>query len=246
MRNYSFAEKQVLIDSAWNDVMKHRKYFGTVGGGASLIQRGEVRIFENGVGQVEQNLSTGADVTLTDAESSLMGKGGTIPNGESFVIVGIGIQIELSGVQATTPFEDDSVTSIDVTPLSRSNPIPLLQTLKAQTTFELWRNSRELLEQGGIEEYPSEFGNTGFAGGGDAAGTGTADQNVYIQTNGMKTRALTVYQVLDSLDQFYGVLKFNREIDLASTLLTGHIDVYLVGRAMTNREATEYVAQFGG
>lgn len=253
MRNWSMAQEQVAIQGSWNDVIHHRHYFGTAGNGASVISAGEYQIFANGVGQQEKNLSTGAIVTLTDAESSMRGKNGTIPKGDSFVIVSIGVGITLSNIQATTPFEDDSVTSIDVTPVVRSSPIPLLQTLMEQCTFELWRNSNELLERGNIDEYPTEFGYTGFGGGsaasvpalaGGAQNAYTVDPQTLIQSNGMKTRMLTVYQVLTELDQFYGVLKVNREIDLASTKLSGCIDYYLIGKAVTKYEAPQYVAKF--
>lgn len=253
MRNWSMAKEQKVITGSWNDVIHHRLYFGTNGGGASVISAGEYQVFANGVGQQEKNLSTGAVITLTDAESSMRGKNGTIPKGESFVICSIGVGITLSNVQATTPFEDDSVTSIDVTPVNRVSPIPLLQTLMEQCTFELWRNSNELLERGNIDEYPTEFGLTGFGGGASASVPALAggNQNAYtvspfqvVQANGMRTRMLTVYQVLTELDQFYGILKVNREIDLASTLLVGHIDFYLIGKAVTKYEAPQYVAQF--
>ena len=255
MRNWSMQKSQQVIQGSFNDVIHHRHYFGTSGVGASVISAGEYQVFANGVGQQEKNISTGAVVTLTDAESSMRGKNGTIPKGDSFVIVSIGIGVSVSNVQATTPFEDDTVTSINVTPVFQVNPIPLVQTIMEQCTFELWRNSNELLERGNIDEYPTEFGFTGFAGGSGASVPALAggNQNAYtlnpsvlLQANGMKTRLLTVYQVLTELDQFYGILKVNREIDLASTKLTGCIDYYLIGKAVTKYEADQYVANFAG
>ena len=237
MRNWSMQERQVLIDRAWNDVIHHRKYFGTAGVGASVIEAGDYQLFSNGVGQDEANISTGGVITLSDADSSMRGKNGTIPKGDNFVITSIGIHLGLSNQQATTPFEDNSVTSIDVTTNTLADsPIPVVDAIKSQCVFELWRNSNELLERGNLDEYPAEFGNTGFAG----AGAGS-----FFQTNGMKTRSLTVYQVLEELDQFYGTLKVVKDIDLASTTYVGYLDFYLIGRAMTNYQAQEFVAQFG-
>lgn len=233
------SQQQVSIQGSWNDVLHHRLYFGTSGAGSSVISAGEYYLFSNGVGQQERNISTSGLVTLTDAESSMRGKNGTIPKGESFVIVAIGMNVTVSSVQATTPFEDDSVTSIDVTPVIQANPIPLVQTIQQQATFELWKNSNELLERGNFDEYPTEFGVSGWGGT-------TADDATLIGQNNAKFRNLTVYQVLTELDQFYGVFKVNREIDLASTKLVGAIDFYLVGKAMTKYEAPQYVANFVG
>lgn len=253
MRNWAMNEKQLVINGAFNDVIHHRLYFGTNGVSTSLIESADFPVFANGVGQQEKNISTGAIVTLTDAESSMRGKNGTIPKGDSFVITAIGIHIALSNIQATTPFEDDSVTSIDVTPITRVSPYPLLEALKSQCTFELYRNSDELLERGNIDEYPAQFGAQGFAGGsgaavpalaGGAQDAYTVNPSQWIQTNGMMFRSLTVFQVLEELDQFYGIFKVNRPIDLADTLLVGHIDFYLVGRATTKYEARQYVANF--
>jgi hypothetical protein len=253
MRNWAMDSEMVKIQGQYNDVLHHRLYFGTNGSGASVIEKGDYRLFSNGVGQTEKNISTGSDVTLTEADSSMNGQNGTIPNGEAFVIVAIGVHLEIANVQATTPFTDDSVASIDVTPVYRVSPLPLQQAIKTQCTFELWRNQDERLERGNIDEYPCAFGSQGFAGGAGASVPALAGgaQNAYtvnptqlIETNGMQFRSLTVFQVLQSLDQFYGVFKVLREIDLADTLLCGQLDFYLVGKAMTQYEANQYVANF--
>lgn len=238
---------------SFNDVLHHRVYFGTNGSGASVIASNEFRLFENGVGQQEKNISTGSVVTLQECDSSQDGRGGTIPNGQAFVAAAIGILVSVSNVQATTPYTDDAVTSIDVTPIYRGSGIPLVEAISQQCTFELWRNSDIRLEKGVLNEYPCQFGLQGFAGGGQAAvpvlGAGPA-QAAYtnnhtglIQTNGMLFRPLTVYQVLEALDQFYGVLSVQRQIDLASTKLTGHIDFYLVGLLANNDLARQFVDQ---
>ncbi len=240
MRNMGNPQMGQLTQTGnFNDVLHHRVYFGTSGNGASVIASQEIRLFENGVGQSEKNISTGSVVTLKECDSSQDGKGGTIPNGQAFVCAAIGILVSVSNVQATTPFTDDAVTSIDVTPVYRGSGIPLVEALSQQCTFELWRNSDIRLEKGVINEYPCQFGLQGFAGGGQASvpvlGAGPA-QAAYtnnhtglIQTNGILFRPLTVYQVLEQLDQFYGVLMPQRQIDLAATKLTGHVDFYLVG-----------------
>ena len=67
---------------------------------------------------------------------------------------------------------------------------------------------------------------------------------VYIDGAGSRFRQLTVFQELKQNDQFRGIFKVNREINLASTLLIGHIDFYLVGRAMTDDQHDQYVTQF--
>lgn len=241
------------VTGYWNDVIHDRLYFGDNDGGTSVIAPRDYRIFINEVGTQTKNISNNAVVTQTDADTSLEGVGGTIPNGEWFVISDIGINLNLSNTQATTPFTDDSITSINVTPLYRVSPMPLFQALMSQCTFEFYRNSNERLEKGNINEYPCAFGNTGFAGGagatvpalsGGAQASYVANPTIYVDGAGSQFRRLTVFQELAQNDQFRGVFKVNREINLASTLLCGCIDFYLVGRAMTNDQHAQYVTEF--
>lgn len=244
----------IAVSGYWNDVIHDRLYFGDNGGGTSTILAKEYRIFINEVGTQTKNISSGSTVTQAECDTSLEGVGGTIPNGEWFVISDIGINLNISNVQATTPFTNDAVTSINVTPLYRVNPTPLFTAIMSQCTFELYRNSNERLEIGNISEYPCEFGNTGFAGGsfasvpvlgaGPAQAAYTQNPQVYIDGAGSRFRALTVYQELAQNDQFRGIFKVNREIALASTLLCGQIDFYLCGRAMTNQQHDQYVREY--
>lgn len=255
MRDFTMTKGVMTQSGYWNDVIHDRLYFGDNAGGTSTILAREYRVFINEVGTQTKNISSGAIVTQTPAETSLEGVGGTIPNGEWFVISDIGINLHISNVQATTPFTNDAVVSINITPLYRVNPTPLFDAIMAQCTFELYRNSNERLEIGNISEYPCEFGNTGFAGGAGASvpvlGAGpaqaayTVNPTVYIDGSGTRFRALTVYQELEQNDQFRGIFKVNREIALASTLLCGAIDFYLVGRAMTDQQHTQWAREYG-
>ena len=159
----------MITKGYWNDVIHDRLYFGDNDGGASVINATEFRIFIAEVGAATANISTGAAVTQTEADTSLEGQGGTIPNGEWFVINAIGINIRVSNWQATEPFTNNAVTSINITPVARVTPIPLYDALIEQCTFELYRNTNDLLEKGNIGEYPCEFGVNGFAGGSGAS-----------------------------------------------------------------------------
>lgn len=253
MRNMNTQAK--VTTGSFNDIIRYRKYFGAIGAGTTSILRAtEFNLFTMGQGQVDKNVSTGADVTLLDCDTSLFGNQGIIPNSEKFTVYGIGIDIHLSNWEPTTPFTDDAVTSIDGTPLnSGSDPYPLVDFIRSQTTFELWRNSTELLEQGNVADYPCGLGTVGFAGGSQASvpvlGAGPAQaaytQNAFVYAaNGMAFRKLTVFQVLDSLDQFYGKWKICREMVLTATKLCGYVDFLLVGRAEINRSSSQLVAQF--
>lgn len=255
MRYGKFNESILSLSGNFNDVMHHRLYFGRNDAGASLIEAKEFRVFENGVGQQEANISTGAAVTLTPADSSQDGRGGTIPNGQSFLAAAIGIHVSVQSPQATTPKSDNSVSTIDVTPVQRVSPIPLVEALANQCTFELWKNASIRLERGVVNEYPCQFGLQGVIGGAQATVPALAAgaQNAYainsqqiIQTNGMMFRPLTVLQVLESLDEFYGVFEPRVGIDLADTLLVGHIDFYLVGLVTQDDTARQLVASFQG
>ena len=250
MRNLSYAQGQMITKGYWNDIIHDRLYFGDNDGGASVINASEYRVFIAEVGSNTQNISTGAAVTQTEADTSLEGQGGTIPSGEWFVINSVGINIRLSNWQATEPFTNNAVTSINVTPIARVTPIPLYDAMIEQCTFELYRNTNDLLEKGNIGEYPCEFGVNGFTGGtgasvpalsGGAQAAYTQNPTVVINGEGTRFRELAVYQELKSLDQFRGVLKVNRQINLASTLLCGRIDFYLVGRAMSDQSHTQFV-----
>lgn len=253
MRYGKFNEAALSLNGNFNDVMHHRLYFGRNDAGASVIEAREYRIFENGVGQQEKNISTDAIVTLTPADSSQDGRGGTIPNAQAFVMAAIGIHVSVQNPQATTPKADDSDTTIDVTPVNRVSPIPLVEAIANQCTFELWKNASIRLERGVVNEYPCQFGLQGVIGGATASVPALAAgaQNAYtvqssqiIQTNGMMFRPLTVLQVLESLDQFYGVFEPRVNIDLASTQLVGHIDFYLVGLLTQEDEARQFVQDF--
>lgn len=254
MRNWTMTAEQQSVTGFWNDVIHDRLYFGDNDGGASVIQPKDYRVFVNGVGQQTKNISSGSIVTQTDCETSLEGEGGIIPNGEWIVINAIGVNIEVSNVQATTPFTNDADVTLDITPVFRVSPIPLVQTLLEQSTFELYRNSNDRLEKGNVQEYPCEFGTVGFAGGSGASvpvlGAGpaqaayTVNPTVFVGGAGTRFRDLTVFQSLNQNDQFRGIFKVNRQIDLADTLLCGCIDFYLVGRAMTNDQHAQFVAQF--
>lgn len=256
MRNLSNTVGQLSIQGRGNDVIHDRLYFGDNGGGTSTIAAREYRLFINEVGSNTQNISTGGTVTQSEADTSLEGQGGTIPNGQAFIITAIGINLRVSNIQATTPFTSNSVTSINITPLYRVSPLPLHDAITAQCTFELYRNSDQRLERGNITEYPCEFGNNVAAGGGGASvpavTTGpvqaayTVNPLQYIESGGMRFRDLPVYNVLNMNDQFYGVLKVNREIALASTLLCGYIDFYLVGNLTTSFTSPQFSADFNG
>lgn len=256
MRYGKYTEDSLALSGNFNDVMHHRLYFGRSDAGASLIESKEFRVFENGVGQQEKNISTGAIVTLTPADSSQDGRGGTIPNAQAFVIAAIGIHVSVSNVQATTPKSDDAVDTIDAYPVTRVSPIPLVEAIANQCTFELWKNASIRLERGVVNEYPCQFGLQGVIGGSQASVPALAGgaQNAYtvnsqqlVQTNGMMFRPLTVLQVLESLDEFYGVFEPRVGIDLGGatdTLLVGHVDFYLVGLLTQKDQARQYVADF--
>lgn len=263
MRNYSQTQGNLVLEGSFNDVMHHRLYFGRNDAGASLIPSEPFRLYSNGVGSQEKNISTGATVTLKECDTSQDGQGGTIPNGQAFVVAAIGIHSSLSNVQAVTPFADDADTQIDANAIFRENPIPLVEALYNQCTFELWKNSDIRLEKGVVNEYPSQFGLQGFAGGGTStvarvqadvpAGAGFApgaaygmEATVLAQFNGMMIRELTVFQVLESLDQFYGVFQAQRPINTENTLLVGHIDFYLIGLLVTKDIARQFYTQFPG
>lgn len=253
MRDFNMTKNVFQVSGYWNDVIHDRLTFGTNSGVASVIQPKEYRIFIAEVGTDVQNISTTATITQTEADTSLEGVGGTIPNGEWFVIKAIGINVHLSNVQATSPREDNTITEIDVTPLYRVNPVPLFDALMSQCTFEFYRNSNERLERGNISEYPCNFGNNGFAGGSGASVPALAGGNqnaytvnptIYINGAGVQERNLTVYHELKQNDQFRGIFKVATQINLAATLLVGWVDFYLIGRAMTNDEHNTYVQQF--
>lgn len=256
MRNWESTKNQASISGFANDVIHDRLTFGDNDGGASTITASDKRVFVNAVGETTQNISTNAAILQTEADTSLEGRGGTIPNGEAFVICSIGINIKLCNWQATQPFTNNADTSINITPVARVTPQPLLDALLSQCTFELYRNSDQRLERGNIVEYPCPFGQFVAAGGSGASvpavtpgpvqAAYTVSPFQYVESGGFSGfRDLTVYQTLQALDDFYGVFKVNREIALSSTLLCGYIDFYLVGRLATQYQAEQFVAQFG-
>jgi hypothetical protein len=263
MRYGSYKENILSLIGNFNDVIHHRLVYGRNDAGASKIVSKEYKLFSNGVGATEKNISTGADYTLTPADSSQDGKGGSIPNAQSFIIGAIGIKVWSSNVHATVARTDDSVDTIDVAPRYGASTVPLVDALTHQCTFELWKNASIRLERGVLDEYPCQFGFQGAMGGGQANvpavtdGGDTPIQAAYalnhtgfLQTNGMMFRPLSVLQVLESLDEFYGVFEPRIDIDLAAnegapTLFNGHIDFYLVGMLAQEDKARQLVDSYG-
>lgn len=248
MRNIKMEQSPVQLYTNYNDIIRYRKYFGALSG-TSIIRADTFYLYKQGVGEVDKNISTGSSVTLKECDVSLFGQNGVIPNAESFLVQAIGVDCKISNSQATTPFTNDAVTSINITPAILPNPTALLQNILDMSTFTLYRNSTELLEQGNLRDYPSGLCEKADGGGqievvpaitqGTAAGlqtTYTHNPWVFIQ-NGFAFRELTVWQEFQPLDQFYAELKVCREIDLSSTLLTGYIDFLLIGRATVKRDA---------
>jgi len=244
MRN--LLAQTTTLQTSYNDIIRYRKYFGTQGGGTSTIPATTFFLFKQGEGETDQNISTGSGVRLTQADTSLFGQQGQIPNAENFTISHIGIDLRTANVQATTEFTDNSITSVNITPVSVVNSYPLFNYIRTQCVFELWRNSTELLEQGNIEDYPCGLFVDGFtatttavpavAGGAQATYT---PNGVTVLQNGNRWRELAAWQVLAALDQFFGKLIFQKEIALSSTLLCGHIDVLMRGKATVDRKSKQ-------
>lgn len=248
MRNLQAVDTSLKTN--YNDVIRYRKYFGTQGNGTSTIPATTFFLFKQGEGETDQNISTNSNVTLKQCDTSLFGQNGIIPNAESFTISHIAVDLRVANVQATTEFTDNSITSVNITPVSVVNPYPLFNYIRTQAVFELWRNSTELLEQGNVEDYPSGLFVDGFSSSAAVVpaitqGTAAGLQNTYTPSgltmlqNGNRWRELAAWQMLAALDQFYGKLTFCREIALSSTLLCGHIDVLLRGYAQVNRTSKQ-------
>lgn len=244
MSNTSASQKQ-----GFNDIIRYRKFFGSQTGATSLIPATEFYLFQNSVGQADKNISTQAVVTLKQPDVSLLGQNGTIPNAEAFIITHIGIDIHVANVQATNMFTNDLITNLDITPVSVVNPYPLFDAIRTHGTFELWRNSADLLEQGNIADYPSGIAMNGWSGmsnvvpaaAGFAPGAAYTQNAVSVLQNGAGWRPLAVWQELKALDQFYGKLKFARPIDLNATALCGYIDVLLRGWAAVDKRDTQFI-----
>ncbi len=238
------------IVAQYNDIMFYRKYFGTADTGAtSLFSTQTVPVFTQGRGNVDKNMTTQADVTLQDCDTSLFNQNGIIPNAQSFTIMGIGIDIHLANVQPTTPYEDDTITQINLNAAQIDNPYPTVDYIRSQGVFSLYRNSTEFLEQGNVSHYPSGLYNAGWGSDGShaAAESGTpAQAGFIIASNGASFRPLTVWHRLEALDQFRGEFKLCRPATLTGTGIAGWIDFMLVGQVDLDRKTTNLVANFGG
>lgn len=236
------------IVAQYNDIMFYRKYFGAADTGtSSLFNTQPVPVFTQGRGNVDKNMTTGADVTLQDCDTSLFNQNGIIPNAQSFTIMAIGIDIHLANVQPTTPYEDDTITQINLNPVQVDNPYPIVDYIRSQGVFSLYRNSTEFLEQGNVAHYPSGVYNAGWGSDGShAAGANPAQNGFIVAGNGASFRPLTVWHRLDALDQFRGEFKLCRPATLTGTGVVGYIDFMLVGQVDLDRKSTNLVANFGG
>jgi len=231
------------LSGNYNDIIRDRRYFGDVDAQtASVWGTDEVILFNSGQGEVTKNLTTGADVTMKKCDTSLFNANGIIPNAQNFVVMAIGIDIHLASKSATTPFSDDTVTSVDVSPLNVDNPYPLVDAIRSFGSFSLHRNSTEFLEEGNVADYPCGLYNSGWGSDGQLANAAAA--GFVIAQNGMAFRPLTVWHVLDALDQFHGKFQMCRSLDLTGTKLVGYIDFLLIGQANVNRTSRDYIADF--
>ncbi len=245
---------QSSIHASYNDVIRDRRYFGTSDvAGASVWTTDEIRLFEDGQGQIVKNITTGADITQRDCDTSLFTNNGIIPNAQNFTIMAIGIDIHLSNVQAAVPFEDDTITQIDVNPVQVVNPYPLVEYLRSQGVFSLYRNSTEFLEQNNVADYPAGSYNSGWGSDGSSVvpALSGGDQETYnvngfiMCQNGMAFRPLTVWHELASLDQFHGRFAVQRPALLTGTGLVGYIDFLLLGQCDLDRKSVQLVQHFG-
>ncbi len=242
------------IASKYNDIMRYRLYFGAADTSApSVWNTDPVYVFNKGRGETVKNVTTQADVTLRAADTSLFNQAGIIPNAQSFTIMAIGIDIHLANVQANVPFEDDTITQIDVNPVQGVNPYPLVDALRTQGVFSLYRNSTEFLEEGNVADYPCGLSNSGWGSDGSAAVSADSggDSEAYnvngfiLAQNGMQFRPLTVWHKLAALDQFYGQFTLSRPLLLTGTGLVGYVDFLLLGQADVDRNSTQLVQSFG-
>jgi hypothetical protein len=228
-----------------NDIIRDRRYFGDINTAtASVWDTEEVQLFMAGQGQKVANLTTGAQVTMKKCDTSLYNNG-TIPNAQSFTVLAIGIDIHLASQSATTPFTDDTVTAIDVSPLAVDNPFPLIDAVRSQGVFSLYKNATIFLEQGNVSDYPCGLYNAGWGSNGQAAVAAaaaayTVNGFIFAQ-NGMNFRELTVAYTLDELDQFNGRFEMSRPLTLTGTGLAGYIDFLLVGQADVNYKGSALV-----
>lgn len=243
------------IKSAYNDIMRYRVYFGAANPAtASVWDTQPTTVFNKGQGSVAKNITTGADVTLRPCDTSLFNENGLIPKAQSFQVMAIGIDIHLANVQANVPFEDDTITQIDVNPVQGVNPYPLVDAVRSQGVFTLYRNSTEFLEQGNVADYPCGLYNSGWGSDGSAdvpaVTANTGAQAAYsvngfiLAQNGMAFRPLTVWHVLDELDQFRGDFQMSRPLLLTGTGIVGYIDFLLLGQINVDRKSPQLVQNF--
>lgn len=243
--------------AAYNDIMRYRVYVGDENPAtASVITTDDVMLFNHGQNDLVSNLSTGAAVTLRECDTSLFNSNGIIPNAQNFTVMGIGIDVHIANVQAHVPYADNTVSTIDAVPETKVNPWPLLDTIRSQGVFELWRNSTELLEQGNVADYPCGLYAGGWGSNGNAdvpavtQGTAAGLQAAYtvngfvVAQNGMAFRPLTVWQELQELDQFHGKFKMCRPVSLTGTGLVFYIDFLLIGQIDLNRQSNRSIQSF--
>lgn len=245
-----------VIKSKYNDIMRYRLYFGDQDPEASSVwSTDEVILFNKGQGEVVKNITTGADVTLRKCDCSLFNSNGIIPNAQSFTVMAIGIDIHDANVQGNVEFSDDTITQIDVNPVQGVNPYPLVNNIRSQGVFSLYRNSTEFLEEGNVADYPCGLYNSGWGSDGSAEvpalGPAASTQAAYSQNgfivaqNGMAFRPLTVWHVLEALDQFHGRFELCRPLLLTGTGIVGYIDFLLLGQADLDRSSRQLAQNFG-
>jgi len=248
-------ETPTKLIGSFNDIIRDRRFFGDADLAAqSVWGTEETRLFENGEGSIVSNLTTGAPCRLRKCDTSLFNNG-IIPNSQNFVVMAIGIDIHLSNVRAQVPYTDNTIQTIDVSPAQVNNPYPLLDAIRSFGTFDLYKNATDFMEGGNVSDYPCGLYVSGSGSDGSSVVPATADggeQDTYnvngfvVLQNGMAFRPLTVWHVLEELDQFYGRFVMQYPLNLTGTGLTGYIDFLLIGQANVDDQGIQMITNFTG
>lgn len=188
------------------------------------IPQGAITLFAQPVGTNTTLINDAAVPYAKDeSDTNMHGQGGLLGSGDQMVIASIQALVKGSGNAFTT---GPGATTVDCTPVALAVNTSAGATNTVMGLTENCRlrfrvdDSRDY-ENGTLDFFPAEFGQTGYAG---------SSQEAMSQNGGLKARYLSRVRHLKSMQRFAVILEFTR---LIKTATAGRIKVGLVGTKYT-------------
>ena len=169
----------------------------------------EQQLFTSGFGQSVSVVNAGSETYSKDKFDTNLQEGNRLPRGQFFVIDSIQAKVTISGETDTTYPTSGAGTEqpTDTTAAAAITGSNLLNAFLDQTYIQLWVGEKAY-EEGTLDQFPSQFGISGFAGSGGTASTTAILNTETILNNGFgQPRQLLMQRLIPELVNFRVTLR---------------------------------------